>query len=201
MNSQAGRDAKEWSDEELARQAEEGSEDAFTQLVQRQAPMVQRLAARYRSSWLDTEDLAQEGLLGLFSAVCSYRPEGGASFSTYASVCVRHRILTAVKRAASLRHIPPSELDSWDDEDTAGLAAGQADPEHMVLEREETSRLRERLRETLTELEYQVLMQYLSAYSYEEIAEKLAVGTKSVDNALQRVRRKLAAQVWPEFLP
>ncbi len=187
------------TDEMLVRLAGEGEEEALTCLIHRHTPMVQRLAARYRGPWLDTEDLAQEGLLGLLSAVRTFREDGGASFATYAAVCVRHRIVSAVKRAGSLRNIPPSELESFDSEDVAELSNGQADPESMLLEREETSRLRERLKLELTDLEYQVLMPYLSAYSYEEIAAKLNIGTKAVDNALQRVRRKLTATIWPDF--
>ena len=139
------------------------------------------------------------GLLGLLSAVGTYRPDGTASFATYASVCVRHRIISAVKRAGSLRNVPPSAMESWDDGDFEGLPNGQADPERMLLEREEAARMRERLKAVLTELEYQVLMLYLSAYSYEEIAARLHVGAKTVDNALQRVRRKLDASIWREF--
>lgn len=90
-------------------------------------------------------------------------------------------------------------MESWDDEDFEDLPNGQADPERMLLEREEAARMRERLKAALTELEYQVLMLYLSAYSYEEIADRLHVGAKTVDNALQRVRRKLDASIWPEF--
>ena len=187
------------SDEALARRAGKGDEDAFACLVHRHMPMVLGLAARYRGPWLEPEDLAQEGLLGLLSAVGTYRPDGTASFATYASVCVRHRIISAVKRAGSLRNVPPSAMDIWDDGDFVGLPNGQADPERMLLEREEAARMRERLKAVLTELEYQVLMLYLSAYSYEEIAARLHVGAKTVDNALQRVRRKLDASIWREF--
>lgn len=186
-------------DEELLRLAKEGSEGAITELIHRHAPMVQKLAARYSGPWLDAEDLAQEGLLGLLAAVRSYRSGGGASFGTYAAVCVRHRMLSELKRVGSLRNIPASELASLDDGDVADLADGQAEPEKLVLEREEALRLRQRLGQELTELEYEVLMYHLRAYSYEEIADALHIGTKTVDNALQRVRRKLASRIWPDF--
>lgn len=127
------------SDEALARRAGKGDEDAFACLVHRHMPMVLGLAARYRGPWLEPEDLAQEGLLGLLSAVGTYRPDGTASFATYASVCVRHRIISAVKRAGSLRNVPPSAMESWDDGDFEGLPNGQADPERMLLERDRKS--------------------------------------------------------------
>lgn len=199
MDSRAANKLDKLSDEALVQLAGDGSEEAFTQLVHRHTPMVQRLVARYRGPWMDAEDLAQEGLLGLLSAVRSFRADGGAAFATYAAVCVRHRMVSAVKRAGSLHHIPPAELESWMDEEAPELASGQADPERMVLEREEAARLRQRLGQELTDLEFRVLMYYLSAYSYEEIAQKLEIGPKSVDNAIQRVRRKLARRVWPEL--
>lgn len=161
--------------------------------------MVLGLAARYRGPWLEPEDLAQEGLLGLLSAVGPIgRTVRRLSPPMRRSAC-GHRIISAVKRAGSLRNVPPSAMESWDDGDFEGLPNGQADPERMLLEREEAARMRERLKAVLTELEYQVLMLYLSAYSYEEIAARLHVGAKTVDNALQRVRRKLDASIWREF--
>jgi RNA polymerase sigma factor, sigma-70 family len=186
-------------DEELVRLAGEGSEGAITALIHRYAPMVQKFADRYSGPWLDAEDLAQEGLLGLLAAVRGYRLDGGASFATYAAVCVRRRMLSELKRVGSLRNIPASELASLDDGGVADLPDGQAGPENLVLEREEALDLRRRLGEELTELEYEVLMYHLRAYSYEEIAAALHIGVKTVDNALQRVRRKLASRIWPDF--
>lgn len=187
------------SDEALARRAGKGDEDAFACLVHRHMPMVLGLAARYRGPWLEPEDLAQEGLLGLLSAV---GPIGRT---------VR-RLSPPMRRSACGTGLSP--LSNGPDR------SGMSRPPPWKAGTTGTSRdcrmdkpiqsgcfwrgkrppcMRERLKAVLTELEYQVLMLYLSAYSYEEIAARLHVGAKTVDNALQRVRRKLDASIWREF--
>ena len=189
-----GADLEALTDEQLALLAHEGCEDAFSQLVQRCASIVRRHAAMYRSVQLEAEDLEQEGLVGLLSAVRTYQESGGASFRTYASVCIRRRMLSAVRRAGAAKQIPSSELISMD-EGGASLEepAVPTDPAVLLQQREDADRFQNRLKETLTQLEYQVLMLYLGAYSYEEIAQLLHSTSKAVDNALQRVRRKLTA--------
>ena len=182
------------SDDELAFMVQKGCEDAFGELTKRCAVMIQAQAARLRSEWVDAEDLGQEGLLGLFAAARSYRPEGGAAFRTYAQICVRRRMISAAKRTYTVCH--PGQLGEESPEEgdiPPSLASGQADPAQLLVEQEDTAVLRGRLRELLTELEYEVLMLHLGAYTYDEIAGRLHVGTKSVDNALQRIRRKLAS--------
>lgn len=182
------------TDEELAQLSRDGSEDAFVLLMQRCSPMIQQHAARYQSAWQGAEDLAQEGLVGLLSAVRTFRADGGASFRTYASVCIRHRMITAVKRVYAAREVPPSEQLSLEEEaEWAEFSGqGQADPAQLVVQQEDTNHLLLYLRRMLTPLEYEVLMRHLAAYSYEEIAKQCHVHVKAVDNALQRVRRKLA---------
>lgn len=181
------------SDEKLVELARDGDEDAFAALVSHSADIIQQQSLHYRGIWQDAEDLSQEGLLALLSAVRTYRADGTASFRTYASVCIRHRMLTAAKRAYSLRDVPQPIWEDAEDgqEMPAALINGQADPAQLVMRREDTARLRSRLREELTDLEFQVLMLYLGAYTYDEIAQRLGIGFKTVDNALQRVRRKL----------
>lgn len=181
-------------DEDLARLARGGCEDAFALLVHRYAPMVKRQVAALRCPQMETEDLAQEGLMGLLSAVRTYA-SGNASFRTYASVCVHNRILSEVKHSNAARLIPPSVLISMDDEQEEPLAfvVGGDDPAQLVVQKEDTLRLHGRLRELLSPKEYDVLMYYLKAYAYEEIAQLTKMSPKAVDNALQRVRRKLVS--------
>lgn len=180
------------SDERLAELARAGDEDAFATLVQRCAPIIKRQAMHLRGDHFEMDDLAQEGLMGLFSAVRTFDP-GYASFRTYASVCIRNRMLSFVQRSGAASQIPSSELISMDDEEQAALAlAGcSEDPAHLVVQKEEVSILHGRLREILSLKEYDVLMLYMRAYAYEEIAQQLSMSIKAVDNALQRVRRKL----------
>lgn len=179
------------SEEQLCRLARDVSDnDAFALLVQRCTPMIRLQASRFRGGRLDAEDLVQEGILGLLSAVQTYREGGQATFRTYASVCIRRRMISAVRRAG----IDPSGTDSLDEAGETEPAAQEetSDPAHMLVRREDTKRLYSRLRQLLTPLEYQVLMYHLGAYSYEETAHALNIGEKTVDNALQRVRRKLS---------
>ena len=185
------------SDDQSAGLARQGSEEAFSCLVQRCVPMVKHQAGAFRGSEVEAEDLVQEGLLGLLSAVKTYRSEGGASFRTYAGVCIRRRMLSAVKRAGGVKMIPTSELVRMDDEENEeplSIAGGGDDPASLVVEKETVEHLYARLRETLSAREYDVLMQYMGGYSYEEIARRLQSPSKAVDNAMQRVRRKLAAK-------
>lgn len=182
------------SDEELVKLAREGHEEELSLLFRRFASLVKRQAASLHSQQMEAEDLAQEGMMGLLSAVRTYEP-GSASFRTYASVCVRNRILSAVKRSAAARQIPASELVSMDDEQDSPLhlSSEKEDPAQLVVQKEEDLRLEGRLRELLSPREYDVLMLYLQAYAYEEIAQNMNMSAKAVDNALQRARRKLVS--------
>ncbi|MCL2884680.1 MAG: sigma-70 family RNA polymerase sigma factor [Oscillospiraceae bacterium] len=166
--------------EELALAAAAGNDAAFEELLFTCEPMIQHLALRYRRTGVDTDDLVQEGFLGLLAAVRTFRLDGGASFRTYASLCIRRRMVEVLHR-----EMPSVPLE--DEEEEPG-----PDPAAIVVERDEEQRLWQRLRRDLTPLEYGVLNLYLGAYTYEEIARRLEVGTKAVDNALQRIRRKLA---------
>lgn len=182
----------QWSDEELLAAIRQESEDAFAQLVINYMPMIQRLATRFRKALVDSEDLAQEGLLGLLSAARHYE-SGSVEFPAFAYVCIRRRMLSAVRKASRQKECPLADM-LWEEELENFPAGkdGNADPAHVLLQREEEEQLLGQLRETLTDLEYHVLILYLAAYTYEELAKKLGVSTKTVDNALQRVRKKMS---------
>lgn len=185
-------------DEELAVLARKGSEQAFSQLVHRFVPMIKRQVISVRCSQVEAEDLAQEGLLGLLAAVRTFDSDM-ASFRTYASVCVRNRIVSAVRGSGISRHIPKSELVSIDDgeETSLTIADSTEDPAQLVVQKEEALRLQGWLRGLLSPKEYEVLMMYLRAYAYEEISRHLGISVKAVDNSLQRVRRKLVTVSFP----
>lgn len=187
---------RDLSDEQLVSLACAESEEAFACLVSRYSAMLHRLSAQYSStSSLDAEDLAQEGLLGLLSAVRTYRSGGEALFGTYACTCMRNRMLSAVRRSWGT---PPLLPDP--DEPPASDTASADDPAALLVRQEELASLRGHLRAVLTELEYRVLMRYLGAYSYEEIAASLSISRKAVDNALQRLRRKLTVSFFSSRL-
>ena len=181
----------EVSDNQLVTLARAQNEDAFAHLVSRYSGVLHRLSAQYGNA-VEPEDLAQEGLLGLLSAVKTYRFDGSATFSTYAYTCMRNRMLSVVRRIGSKPSVQPIS----DEPVTASNGTGE-DPAALLVRLEELAALRAHLREVLSELEYRVLMRYLGSYSYEEIATELSVGRKTVDNALRRVRRKLSASPFP----
>lgn len=178
------------TDEQLAALVGTNSQEAFALLMARCEPIIRQQAARFRTSWMDAEDLAQEGLLGLYFAARSFRPSEGTSFRTYASVCIRNRMITAAGR---LKAGSDYLLDSDDTNASPAEDPSHSDPAQLLVEREEAAHLQQRLRQLLTDLEYQVLMGHLSGYSYKEIADQLHVSIKSVDNALQRARKKSMA--------
>lgn len=136
----------------------------------------------------DSEDLIQEGMLGLLRAIRGYDPERGSSFAAFAELCIRSAMLTAIRKAAAKRHSALNEslpLECLlETDDPAG------DPERILLLREATRERMERLRERLSPLEAQVHSLYLEGLSCAEIAQRLGRGEKSVDNAIQRIRRK-----------
>ena len=186
-------DVTEWDDEALLASIRQGSEDAFAQLANQYSPMIQRLAFRYRNHLVDTEDLIQEGMLGLLSAAHHFQ-SGAVAFRAYAFVCVRRRMLSAISRATRQQAQSVADEDISDMEHHAPDREQEADPVHLLLRREEEEQLFGQLQQWLSEREYQVLSLYLDAYSYDEMAKQLGISAKSVDNALQRIRKKLSAK-------
>ncbi|MBR2338913.1 MAG: sigma-70 family RNA polymerase sigma factor [Clostridia bacterium] len=175
------------SDEQLVSLARQNSEEAFMHLVSRCLPMFKRLSRKFRSQQMETEDLVQEGLLSLLGAVRTYRADGAVSFRTYAYACARNRMISALRRGGSGEVVAPEGDEPYDQVGDNG-----ADPAVLLQRREELAALYGRIGSVLTPVEYQVLRLYLASYSYREIARRLNIETKAVDNALQRLRRKLA---------
>lgn len=171
------------------RQAACGDEEAYAAVAHRMAPIIRSTVQSFESLGLDADDLEQEASLGLLAAVRTFRPDGGAAFTTYATTCIRNRLTSVARRhGARIRTEQPLEEDS-------DLPADKdSDPARRMLEQEALSRLQEQLRQRLTDLEYRVLLARLSDLSYEEIAARLGVNKKTVDNAVQRLRRKMTAQ-------
>ncbi len=165
------------------REAAAGDEEAFARITHRMMPLLNSQVRQFRCAGIEDEDLAQEALLGLLAAVRSFRPDGGATFTTYVTTCVRHRLASVIRRHS--RQLCEQPLEEDDLPDTAG------DPAMRLQAQEEAATLLRRLRQRLTPLEYSVLLLRLSDLSYEEIATRLQISKKAVDNAVQRLRRKL----------
>ncbi|MDR1630597.1 MAG: sigma-70 family RNA polymerase sigma factor [Oscillospiraceae bacterium] len=175
------------SDEQLVSLAQGGSSRAVSLLLARLSALVRAKAAKLHSYGVDSDDLAQEGMLGLLSAIYTYKGNYATSFKTYASVCVGNRILSSLKKASRQKRLPLLEYNDMQD----NFIDQRLNPEELVIAEEEFDRLKTVLFSGLSQTEYRVITLYLAGCSYEEIAKKLGSTAKSVDNALQRVRRKL----------
>lgn len=176
-------------DEQLAREAREGNSTAFSQLLLRMLPELKRQAGAYTLPGMDRDDLAQEGALGVMNAVRYYRPERGAFFP-FAMLCARTGMSSAARRALSDRHLPLSGYMQLEDKGDSPADA-LLQPEENLFYREHCNDLHRWVSEELSSFERQTLRLYLSGKSYSEIASLLSSHSKAVDNALQRVRRKL----------
>ncbi len=204
------------SDEELQRLAVSGDAEAENELIKKYIRIVRALARPYFLAGGDSEDLIQEGMLGLISAVRNYNAAFGASFRTYSELCIKRRLLTAVRNAAGGRSVSLDDCLSLEsplfDEDRTQAAYAALDenlrladlreadlrianlrgPEELVIDREETEKFYAAFLCLLSGFEADVLKYYLSGMSYGEIADRVDRPVKSVDNAVQRIRRKLA---------
>lgn len=188
-------------DEGLVRRARGGDQQAMDQIISRYRGFVRLKASAYFLAGGDSEDLIQEGLIGLFKAVRDYRPEREASFRSFAELCVTRQIITAIKTAARNKHSPLNTYVSFSNtragsEQETTLADvlpddPVTDPINQAISTEELTSLIECLGRVLSPLEREVLAMYLEGRSYEEVAERLKCNPKSVDNALQRVKRKV----------
>ena len=190
-------------DEFLVALAKNGRPDAYDQLVRRYRRFVRVKSSSYFLLGGDADDLMQEGMLGLFKAIRDYKPERESSFRGFAELCITRQIITAVKTATRNKHTPLNQYVSFSqtpaaagpDSDTTleEVLPGPSvrDPANQVIASEELDSLVSCLTSVLSELESQVLAFYLDGYSYEVIGERLDCDTKTVDNALQRVKRKV----------
>lgn len=179
------------SNEELASRFQGGDDRAFVELAGRMMPMLRFEAAHIYCNGADDDDLVQEAMMALLTAARRYRAHGGASFATFCRVCVKNRLLNAAKSLQTPESPQEDEqLYSAVDRDDHLHNSGFED---RYDDRENDAALLSRLKATLSPLEYRVMILHLAAYTYQEIALSLHVSPKSVDNAMQRIRRKLSA--------
>ncbi|WP_130868237.1 sigma-70 family RNA polymerase sigma factor [Intestinimonas massiliensis (ex Afouda et al. 2020)] len=194
---------REPGDESLCAQAAAGDRRAEETLVVRYNRLVRMCARPYFLAGGDSEDLIQEGMVGLLGAIREYDPNKAASFRTYAEICVKNRLFSAVKAAARDKHTPLNNSVSFENPLFSGtgerFACGTPDrqaedPEEIILSREAFRERMKALHGQLSGFEASVLRLYLNGLSYSEIAAEVNKSPKSVDNAVQRIRRKLAQQ-------
>ncbi len=189
------------TDEELQAAAAAGSIRAEEELIERCARLVRICARPYFLAGGDSEDLMQEGMLGLLAAIRSYDAASGAGFAAYAETCVRNRIRQAVRSASRRKHDPLNggvslEYIALAEEEPARGAPElfRRLPEEQVLARESEKEFYSTFSRCLSSFETEVLFCYLDGLSYRQIAARVGRGEKAVDNAVQRIRRKLARQ-------
>ena len=188
----------EFCDEHLVSLAAEGDRAAFDTLAARYIPLVALRASAFFEGNADisNEDLGQEGFIGLIEAVKRYDKSIGASFRTFAVLCIDRRMKTVIKSALRKKKIPTGALVFIDDDDTPEIAASEAaNPENRIIALDEHRILRERIKESSSEFEWAVLNRFLSGMSYQAIADRLNTSEKSVANALGRLRRKLTQKL------
>ncbi|MDR1319870.1 MAG: RNA polymerase sporulation sigma factor SigH [Gracilibacteraceae bacterium] len=188
-------------DEEWVQLAKAGDNAALEYLINKYKNFVRAKARSYFLIGADREDIIQEGMIGLYKAIRDFRGDKLSSFRAFAELCVTRQIITAIKTATRQKHIPLNSYVSlnkpiYDDESDRTLidvisGARMSDPEELIISREEFDDIEEKIGEILSALEWQVLMAYLDGKSYQEIAAELRRHVKSIDNALQRVKRKL----------
>jgi RNA polymerase sporulation-specific sigma factor len=186
--------------------AKQGDRTAYDRLVRRYHGFVRLKASSYFLAGGDSDDLIQEGLVGLYKAIRDYRTDRESSFRNFAELCITRQIITAVKTATRNKHTPLNQYVSFSATPAAGgedvptldqVLPGPTvyDPANQVISSEELRSLVGCLSTALSELESRVLSLYLDGCSYEQVGEHLACDTKTVDNALQRVKRKVGAHL------
>lgn len=184
----------EHSDEALCALSAQGNREAMECLVSRYNRLVRACARPYFLAGGDGEDLIQEGMIGLLSAVRGYSLGRGSAFRTYAQVCIQNRIRSAVRSSVRDKHLPLNQSVSLEQEGEWFRVDQEEydDPEKTLIQREEQNTRLKRLREVLSPLEKAVLDLFLEGLSYQEISTQLHKPVKAIDNAVQRVRRKAA---------
>ena len=189
------------TDEEIVKICHEGSSAAEEYLLVKYKNFVRSKARSYFLIGADHEDIVQEGMIGLYKAIRDYRPEKLSSFRAFAELCVTRQIITAIKTATRQKHIPLNSYVSlnkplFDEESDRTLMdvimeGRVSNPEEILINQEDLIHVNDRIKKVLSSLEQQVLSAYLDGKSYQEIAGTLGRHVKSIDNALQRVKRKL----------
>ena len=188
-------------DEEVVLEAKRGNKQAQEYLISKYENFVKAKAKSYFLIGADKEDIYQEGMIGLYKAIRDFKADKLASFKAFAELCVTRQIITAIKTATRQKHIPLNTYvslnkpvyDEESDRTLMDVISGLkiTDPEELVVSREELMSIENEISKVLSDLEMEVLMSYIEGKSYQEIACDLDRHAKSIDNALQRVKRKL----------
>ena len=179
-----------FSDDALAKLSKDGDESAFNELVMRYLGKITSIARKYSAQGYEQNDFVQEGLMGLLYAVKTFDPEGGMSFKSFVSLVAERRFISIIRRQNTQKCVPMSaivELDTLDSE----VVDLSRSPEEQIMLKEQIDLAMQKLRGILSARELEVFVLYTDGLSYTSIARRLGVSEKSVDNALQRARKKI----------
>ena len=188
------------TDEEVAALAQEGDGQALAYLLNKYKNFVRSKARSYFLIGADHEDIVQEGMIGLYKAIRDFQPSRLASFRSFAELCVKRQIITAIKAATRQKHVPLNSYvslnkplyDEESDRTLMDVIEGRVtNPEDLYISQEDLARIQTQISEVLSDLERQVLAAFMDGKSYQGLAELRGRHVKSIDNALQRVKRKL----------
>ncbi|NIK12916.1 RNA polymerase sporulation sigma factor SigH [Alkalibacillus almallahensis] len=192
-------------DEVVLDYVQQGEVQALEYLIQKYRSFVRAKARTYFLIGADREDIVQEGMIGLYKAIRDFQDDKQSSFKVFAELCVTRQIITAIKTATRQKHIPLNSYVSLDkpvyEEDSDRTLIDmiaedeKADPERLLINRERIGDMEIKMQELLSELEQEVLELYLDGQTYQEISDELGRHIKSIDNALQRIKRKLERHI------
>ncbi len=196
------------TDDELVLRARAGDDAALEHLLLRYKNFARVKARNYFLIGADKDDLVQEGMIGLYKAIRDFRPDKQSSFRAFAELCIQRQIITAIKTSTRQKHIPlnsyvsltrPVPQDGGEEPDRVLVDVltqdRSSDPVEMVISREEIQNMQTSFKEILSDLEAHVLHLYLEGKSYQDIAQGLKRRVKSIDNALQRIKRKVEMHI------
>lgn len=176
------------SDEQLVLSVRSGDEECLPILFKRYVPTIKSLAKSICPN-IETEDMMQEGLIALYSAIKVYNCEL-SKFSTFAVVCIKRSMLSLCRKMYAHKQIPNDKIYSLEDNDDNGMGYISS-PETLLIEKEDCEILSDKIKTVLSPLEYKVLTAYLYHFTYEKVAEELGLSVKSVNNAISRARAKI----------
>ena len=179
-----------FSDDALAKLSKDGDESAFNELVMRYLGKITSIARKYSAQGYEQNDFVQEGLMGLLYAVKTFDPEGGMSFKSFVSLVAERRFISIIRRQNTQKCVPMSAIVELDTLDSEVIDLSRS-PEEQIMLKEQIDLAMQKLRGILSARELEVFVLYTDGLSYTSIARRLGVSEKSVDNALQRARKKI----------
>ena len=199
---------KSANDEELIKLINNGNNDALEQLINRYKELVNMKVSKYFIIGAEREDIYQEGLIGLYKAIKSFDSEKQNSFKTFANLCIERQLITAIKTSNRQKHMPLNSYlslnaNAYDEEDDTALieifnSKLTEDPLETITKKEYYKSVEDKIEKNLSNFEKEVLNRYAKGESYVTIAEKLETPVKSIDNAIQRIRKKAIKNILPD---